>query len=67
MNFADFFKLVPLMGDIQKMIATVEKYMNNPEVMKAINLIKQIETDPDVKAAIATAEAVAKTLTPQAA
>lgn len=67
MNFTDFFKLVPLMGDIQKMIATVEKYMNNPEVMKAINLIKQIETDPDVKAAIATAEAVAKTLTQQAA
>jgi len=67
MNFTDFFKLVPLMGDIQKMIATVEKYMNNPEVMKAINLIKQIETDPDVKTAIATAEAVAKTLTQQAA
>ena len=67
MNFTDFFKLVPLMGDIQKMIATVEKYMNNPEVMKAINLIKQIETDPDVRAAIATAEAVAKTLTQQAA
>ena len=63
MNFADFFKLVPLMGDIQKMIATVEKYMNDPEVMKAINLIKEIETDPNVKAAIATAEAVAKTLT----
>lgn len=67
MNLTDIFKLMPLMADIQKMIATAQKYMNDPEVMKTINLIKEIEADPDVKAAIATAAAVAKVLTPQAA
>ena len=47
MNLTDIFKLMPLMAAIQKMIATAQKYMNDPEVMKTINLIKEIEADPD--------------------
>lgn len=62
MNFSDFFKLVPLMSDIQKMVATAQKYQNDPETVKAIALLAKIESDPEVKAALATAEAVAKIL-----
>jgi uncharacterized protein YjgD (DUF1641 family) len=62
MNLSDMFKLMPLMDDIQKAVAVAQKYMNNPEVPRAIELIKQIEGDPEVKAALATAAAVAKVL-----
>ena len=65
MNFTDFFKLTPLIPQIESAIETVKKYMNDPEVPKAIALIEEIEKDPAVKAAIATAELVAKTLTQQ--
>lgn len=63
MNIGNMFQLLPLMPRIQKMLATVERYQNDPEVGKAIDLIKKIETDPEVKDAIATAEEVAKILT----
>lgn len=46
MNFSILLKLLPLMGDIQKMLQTIER----------------LENDPDLKAAIATAEKVAAIL-----
>lgn len=46
MNFDSIIRLLPLMPQIQEMLATIER----------------LEADPDVKAAIATAEAVAKVL-----
>jgi len=46
MNFDTLFKLLPLMPDIQKMLAVIERF----------------ENDPDVKAAIVTAQKVAAIL-----
>ena len=63
MNLGLIFQLMPLMPRIEKMLATVQRYENDPEVGKAIDLLKKIETDPEVKDAIATAEEVAKILT----
>jgi hypothetical protein len=64
-NFFNLLKLEPLLPQIEAAIATAKKYMNDPRVPQAIALVGEIEADPEVKAAIATAELVAKTLTAQ--
>jgi hypothetical protein len=63
MNFFSLLKLEPLLPQIEAAIATAKKYMNDPRVPTTIALVGEIEADPEVKAAIATAELVAKTLT----
>jgi hypothetical protein len=62
MNYFDLFKLAPLIPQIEAAIELVKKYMNDPRVPTTIALVGEIEADPEVKAAIATAELVAKTL-----
>ena len=63
MNYFDLFKLAPLIPQIEAAIECVKKYMNDPRVPTTIALVGEIEADSEVKAAIATAELVAKTLT----
>ncbi len=63
MNLLDLFKLTPLIPQIEEAIETVKKYMDDPRVPQTIALVGEIEADPKVKTAIATAELVAKTLT----
>ena len=63
MNFLDLFKLSNHIPEIEALISVVKKYMNDPRVPQTIALVGEIEADPEVKAAIATAELVAKTLT----
>ena len=63
MNFFDILKLEPMLPQIEAAITTAKKYMNDPRTPQAISLVQDIEKDPEVKAAIATAEEVAKTLT----
>jgi hypothetical protein len=63
MNFFDLLKLEPMLPQIEAAIAVAKKYMNDPRTPQAIALVGDIEKDPAVKAAIATAELVAKTLT----
>jgi hypothetical protein len=63
MNPFDLLKLGGFIPQIEDAISTVKKYMDDPRAPQAISLISDIEKDPKVKAAIATAELVAKTLT----
>jgi hypothetical protein len=65
MNISDMFKLMPLMDDIKKAVVTIERYMADPEVVAAVGLVQKLESDPDVKDALATATKVAKVLTAQ--
>jgi hypothetical protein len=63
MNPFNLLKLGPMLSRIEAAIVVAKKYMNDPRTPQAISLIQAIEADPEVKAAIATAEEVAKTLT----
>jgi hypothetical protein len=63
MNFFDFLKLGPQLQSIEAAISVVKKYMNDPRTPEAISLVKDIEADPEVKAAIIAAELAVKTLT----
>jgi len=63
MNLFDLLKLGPYIGQLESVISVVKKYMDDPRTPEAISLIEDIEKDPEVKAALATAGLVAKALT----
>ena len=63
MNFFDIFKLEPMVAEIGAAVGVLKKYMDDPRTRQAVSLIEDLEADPEVKAAIATVELVAKTLT----
>jgi tartrate dehydratase alpha subunit/fumarate hydratase class I-like protein len=54
MNLGLIFQLMPLAERIQTAIATIQKYMGDPEVPKALALVEKIEADPAVKDALET-------------
>lgn len=63
MNLFNILKLEPELPHIEAAVAVIKKYVNDPRTPQAISLIEEIEADPEVKAAIVTAELVAKALT----
>ena len=69
MNFLDIIslapKITPLMGEIEKGIATAERIEADPAVKAAVATFQKYLADPDVKAALATAAKVATILDSQ--